>query len=120
MTSHLALLPLSIAPDHPAFAGHFPGHPIVPGVVLLDEALQCLASAEGLEVVSLNVGVAKFLLPVTPGMSVGLAFKQSVPGRYALEVWASDADATAAPRLAATATVSVSVQGPASADEARG
>lgn len=117
MTSQLALLPLPIAPDHPAFAGHFPGHPIVPGVVLLDEALQCLANAEGLDVVSLNVGVAKFLLPVTPGMSVGLAFKQLVPGRYALEVWAGDVGPTAAPRLAATATVSVQV--PAGADEAQ-
>lgn len=107
MTTESALLPLFIAPDHPAFAGHFPGHPIVPGVVLLDEALQCLATAEGLDVCSLNVAVAKFLLPVRPGMSLSLAFKRMLPGRYALEVWVSGDGGMAAPGLAATATVSV-------------
>ena len=115
MTTESALLPLFIAPDHPAFAGHFPGHPIVPGVVLLDEALQCLASAEGLELVSLNVTVAKFLLPVRPGMALSLAFKRA-PGRYALEVWAGGNGGVTAPRVAATAMVSVQVL----PDEGRG
>ena len=27
---------LAIPPDHPSLSGHFPGRPIVPGVVLLD------------------------------------------------------------------------------------
>jgi 3-hydroxymyristoyl/3-hydroxydecanoyl-(acyl carrier protein) dehydratase len=30
---------LCIAPNHPALAGHFPADPIVPGALLLDEAL---------------------------------------------------------------------------------
>lgn len=39
---------LSIAPDHPALAGHFPGEPIVPGALLLDEALHSIdAAAQG-------------------------------------------------------------------------
>ena len=29
--------------DHPALAGHFPGEPIVPGALLLDEALHAVA-----------------------------------------------------------------------------
>ena len=33
--------------DHPAFAGHFPGHPIVPGVVLLDRAVQMAQRLRG-------------------------------------------------------------------------
>lgn len=40
--------PLRIPQDHPVFAGHFPGPPVVPGVMLLDEALSALAAAEGL------------------------------------------------------------------------
>jgi 3-hydroxymyristoyl/3-hydroxydecanoyl-(acyl carrier protein) dehydratase len=31
--------------DHPSLAGHFPGHPIVPGVVLLDAVLDAIRSS---------------------------------------------------------------------------
>lgn len=42
--SNLELLgTFSVAPDHPALAGHFPGDPIVPGSVLLDLATEHLA-----------------------------------------------------------------------------
>jgi 3-hydroxyacyl-[acyl-carrier-protein] dehydratase len=36
---------LRIASDHPALAGHFPGEPIVPGALLLDEALHAIDAA---------------------------------------------------------------------------
>ena len=36
---------LSFASDHPALAGHFPQHPIIPGVLLLDEALNAVQQA---------------------------------------------------------------------------
>ena len=31
---------LAVPPDHPAFTGHFPGRPILPGVVQIDWAVQ--------------------------------------------------------------------------------
>lgn len=36
-----------IAPDHPALAGHFPGNPVVPGVVILQQALQAAGLSPG-------------------------------------------------------------------------
>jgi 3-hydroxyacyl-[acyl-carrier-protein] dehydratase len=35
---------LEIPADHPAYAGHFPGMPVLPGVVLLDAVLRAIGS----------------------------------------------------------------------------
>jgi 3-hydroxymyristoyl/3-hydroxydecanoyl-(acyl carrier protein) dehydratase len=55
----------TIPADHPALAGHFPGHPVVPGVVLLDEVYAAIREREPL--VMRSIPVAKFLNPVHPG-----------------------------------------------------
>jgi 3-hydroxymyristoyl/3-hydroxydecanoyl-(acyl carrier protein) dehydratase len=62
-----------IAADHPAFAGHFPGMPVLPGVVLLDEALHAIGAALGIEPSTWCVGSAKFLSLVRPGDRLRLA-----------------------------------------------
>jgi len=58
---------VTIRADHPALAGHFPGMPILPGVLLLDETLRALERAESLAVTRWRIGRAKFLKPVRPG-----------------------------------------------------
>jgi 3-hydroxyacyl-[acyl-carrier-protein] dehydratase len=58
---------LHIALDHPAFAGHFPGNPILPGVVLLDEALRAIEVDLGLDLRQWQIAAAKFLEFVRPG-----------------------------------------------------
>lgn len=54
-------------PDHPALPGHFPGDPMVPGVVLLDAAAS-LAEGAGCHRIT-GIRVAKFKSPLRPGTS---------------------------------------------------
>jgi 3-hydroxyacyl-[acyl-carrier-protein] dehydratase len=53
--------------DHPAFVGHFPGTPILPGVVLLDLALQIIADSSGIALDLCEISSVKFLSPARPG-----------------------------------------------------
>ena len=49
---------------HPAFAGHFPGNPIVPGVVILRRVCRAVTQAHGGAVTA--VPVLKFHAPLRP------------------------------------------------------
>lgn len=53
--------------DHPAFAGHFPGTPILPGVMLLDTVIHSIAAATGLALDLCEISSVKFLSPASPG-----------------------------------------------------
>lgn len=63
-------LTLRVDPAHPAFAGHFPGRPIVPGALLLELARAALTEA-GVAVA--GIAAAKFLSPVLPGEDLELS-----------------------------------------------
>jgi predicted LPLAT superfamily acyltransferase/3-hydroxymyristoyl/3-hydroxydecanoyl-(acyl carrier protein) dehydratase len=61
---------------HPALAGHFPGSPVLPGVVLLDEILRAVEQANGGAAMRWTVGAAKFLKPVQPGETLTLEYER--------------------------------------------
>jgi 3-hydroxyacyl-[acyl-carrier-protein] dehydratase len=63
---------LTIAAEHPALAGHFPGTPIVPGVLLLDEALRAVEQDQAAGAIRWRIGAAKFVSPVHPGEALTL------------------------------------------------
>ncbi len=65
---------LTVPADHPAFAGHFPDAPILPGAVLLDMVLQ-LAPGAGAGV--RQIASAKFLSPVLPGEQVVISYSRT-------------------------------------------
>lgn len=56
-------VPLLIGPEHPAMPGHFPGHPLVPGVVLLERVTAAWKAWRGVPVGSLD---AKFVQALRP------------------------------------------------------
>ena len=64
-----------IPDDHPALPGHFPGQPLVPGVVVTDRVIALLAVAHpGLCVTGIRK--LKVLRPVLPGQCVSVHFAE--------------------------------------------
>ncbi|MEF8712186.1 MAG: hypothetical protein V5B39_01190 [Accumulibacter sp.] len=59
-----------VAAGHPAFSGHFPDRPIVPGVVLLDRALHFAEALLGRPAVVWQIARSKFFSPVGPGQAL--------------------------------------------------
>jgi len=56
-----------VDPRHPALEGHFPGNPLLPGVVLLDEVITAAEAWVGGGWRTGGLPRAKFLSPLKPG-----------------------------------------------------
>ena len=71
---------LEIPSQHPAFAGHFPGSPMVPGALLLDEAVRVLSAAADHGAVQCEIAATKFLSAVRPGEALSVEHETSADG----------------------------------------
>ncbi|MDM0045574.1 AMP-binding protein [Variovorax dokdonensis] len=71
--------------DHPAFAGHFPGQPLLPGAFILAEVMEALAQVPALAArlgERPSLAAAKFLAPVGPGAQLTISMvPESGPSR---------------------------------------
>jgi len=76
----------TVPADHPAYAGHFPGNPVLPGAVLLDVALHFIADASGLVLDRCEVGAVKFLNPVLPGDELEIRHELSAAGLVRFDI----------------------------------
>jgi 3-hydroxymyristoyl/3-hydroxydecanoyl-(acyl carrier protein) dehydratase len=77
------------ASDHPTAPGHFPSRPIIPGVLLLDEAIKLAEKTVGAgeEIV---VRAAKFHHPVQPGETIVVRWDAEPTSIVKFECWLRD------------------------------
>lgn len=72
-----------IRADHPTLPGHFPGAPLVPGVVILDEVLAALIEWRQDSQLT-GIRMVKFLAPLQPEQAFTISL--SVRNEHAAEV----------------------------------
>ena len=87
---------LTIPADHPAFAGHFPGDPLLPGVALLAEVLEAVLDEPALAAqigAAPRIGAVQFLAPVRPGAQLAIVLE---PGARGLRFEVREGDRIAA------------------------
>jgi len=69
----------SIPADHPSLQGHFPGRPIVPGVVVLERVLEAIEAAHGPLQAPLRLPQVKFAQPLLPGEQADIVLAGDAP-----------------------------------------
>lgn len=80
-----------IPAEHPSLPGHFPGRPLVPGVVLLDRVLEAVEAHVGKELGALRLPQVKFMQPLLPGEAARVELDGEAP-RWRFKVWRGDSE----------------------------
>lgn len=77
---------ITIPADHPSLPGHFPGHPVVPGAVILAEVIHVATGALGAGARIAGLPSVKFVNPMLPGQRCELIFTDHGVGSAAFEL----------------------------------
>ena len=67
-----------IPADHPSLPGHFPGRPLVPGVVLLERVVEAIEAVHG-PLPRLRLPQVKFVQPLLPGEEARIELEGAAP-----------------------------------------
>jgi len=74
---------VTIRADHPSLAGHFPGHPVVPGVVMLGEVMNAIRQTAQGTIEFVGLPSAKFMSPLSPGETLTIRWEPQAVGTTA-------------------------------------
>ena len=74
----MATIRQRLSAQHPAAQGHFPGNPVIPGAVLLSEAVRLIEADLGVSLAPYRIRRAKFPSPARPGDEVLIEFSDGL------------------------------------------
>ncbi len=74
----LPAMQFSIPSDHPSLPGHFPGRPVVPGVIVLERVLEAIEATYG-PLGPLRLPQVKFVQPLLPDELAEIAIIGAAP-----------------------------------------
>ena len=69
---------ITLDPEHPVFAGHFPGQPVVPGVFLVEIISSVIAQLTGEKMTVKEIANIKFLQMIDPAVDAVLLLDGSI------------------------------------------
>jgi 3-hydroxymyristoyl/3-hydroxydecanoyl-(acyl carrier protein) dehydratase len=72
--------------DHPCFPGHFPGQPILPGVLLLERVMALALTSLARPIDECTLNNIKFLASVAPGDVIDMQLASIQPHEYRFTV----------------------------------
>jgi 3-hydroxyacyl-[acyl-carrier-protein] dehydratase len=77
---------IDIPQAHPCYSGHFPGQPILPGVLLLERVMAFAQSQLASPLRNFSLVNVKFLAPVLPGAKLCVNLSTTHPAEHKFTV----------------------------------